>query len=39
VRLVLVDKDGPLSVQLAHDPEWTELYIGPIERLFSRRID
>ena len=39
VRLVLVDKDGPLSVQLAHDPDWTELYTGNVERLFGRRID
>jgi hypothetical protein len=36
VRLILIDKDGPLAAELARDPQWRELYVGPVERLFGR---
>jgi hypothetical protein len=36
VRLALIDRDGPLAAELARDPEWRELYVGPVERLLER---
>jgi hypothetical protein len=37
VRIVLVEKDGPLAVVLSDDPGWHETYAGDVERLFVRR--
>jgi hypothetical protein len=36
VRLILIEKDSPLAAELARDPHWRELYVGPVERLFQR---
>jgi hypothetical protein len=36
IRLVLVDRDGALASALVGDPQWHELYEGPVERLFQR---
>lgn len=36
IRLVLVEKDGPLATALRDDPGWRELLAGPVERLFVR---
>jgi hypothetical protein len=36
VRLMLIDKDGPLASELARDPQWRQLYVGPVERVFER---
>jgi hypothetical protein len=37
VQLVLVDKESRLGVALGGDDGWQELYVGDVERLFSRR--
>jgi hypothetical protein len=37
VRLVLAEKDSPLSVVLLDDPGWQEVYAGNVERLFVHR--
>jgi len=36
IRLVLVEKDGPLATALRDDPGWREVLVGPVERLFVR---
>jgi hypothetical protein len=37
VRLILVEKDGPLAVVLADDPSWQLAFTGDVERLYVRR--
>ena len=37
VRVVLVEKNGPLSVVLQDDHNWQDVYTGDVERLFVRR--
>lgn len=36
IRLVLVERDGPLATALRDDPGWREVADGPVERLFVR---
>jgi hypothetical protein len=36
IRLVLVDKDGPLAAELSRDPGWQPVFVGSVERLFHR---
>jgi hypothetical protein len=36
IRVVLVEKDGPLATALRDDPAWEEVLAGPVERLFVR---
>jgi hypothetical protein len=36
IQLVLVDRDGPLAVEIGRDPQWHQLYVGPVERLLQR---
>jgi hypothetical protein len=36
VRLLLIERDGPLAAEVGLDPRWRELYVGPVERLFER---
>jgi hypothetical protein len=36
IELVLVDRESTLASALADDPQWDELYAGPVERLFQR---
>jgi hypothetical protein len=37
VRIVLAEKNGPLSVVLGDDQGWQEVFTGDVERLFVRR--
>jgi len=37
VRLVLIEKEGPLAVVLADDPSWQLAFAGDVEQLFVRR--
>ena len=36
VRVVLVDRTGPLSAALGDDPSWHRVYQGPVADLFAR---
>jgi len=37
VRLVLIEKEGPLAVVLADDPNWRLAFTGDVERLYVRQ--
>lgn len=36
IDLILVDKEGPLATALRDAPDWREVLVGPVERLFVR---
>jgi hypothetical protein len=36
IRLALVGKESALALALAADPNWREVYVGDVERLFER---
>jgi hypothetical protein len=36
VGVILVDRDGPLAAELSRDPQWNQLFVGPVERVFAR---